>query len=560
MDGYSQRLVKTPGVFIETLFILAFFALSGCSFNPHDDVYSLVSAKSRTLASVAISPGNGSEYAFTIDKQPSIEITSPIDGATAYYSIDGGAYERYAEAFALPIKDPKVDQSFTVTAYVTHPEYNDSVPVSQTYRFVATTVPTPTILVTPESSCYHFYYHYDSAPQISASCSLAQATIWYSLDGGVTYAKYTGPFSLPLPADQTKINTVTVTMYASLTGYIDSATATMSYRFAPNGTIVTIAGKGGIADFQDGDVGAALFNQPYGLYVDAKKNIYVADFGNSRIRMIAPNGTVSTVAGDGQARFYGNGIAAVEASLNLPMGIAMDEAHNILYVADTSNFCVRAVSLGDGIITTYAGVPGTSSGPSPESHSLLSGVFRSVLGITFDAEKGLAITDTGSATVWGLQASGITRLAGVFGSANTTSAGDPLTCHFQNIHGITWDANGNLHLIDIFQHAIYVITSPGESSATIAPEPGTLSDAIYPEAITSVGDDLYFTDSNRISAVYNGTTFDLVAGSSSSGYSGDGGPATTAKLNAPAGVFVVPGDGVYISDTHNHCIRKVILY
>lgn len=560
MDAYTQKMVKPLGLFTEALLILALFTFSCCSFNPHDDVYTLASAKSRTLASVAISPGDGNEYAFTIDNQPSIEISCPISGATAYYSIDGGAYVLYSEAFTLPITDPKVDQSYTVTAYVTHPDYNDSTTVSQTYRFVATTVPTPTVTVTPESSCFHFYYHYNNAPQISATCSFAQATIWYSLDGGATYAKYTGSFSLPLPADQTTIKTVTVSMYASATGFIDSSVSTMSYRFAPNGTILTIAGKGGTAGFKDGDTGVALFDEPRGLYVDAKKNVYVADFNNSCIRKIAPDGTVTTVAGDGQARFFGNGIAAVDASLNKPMGIAMDEAHNTLYIADTSNYCVRALTLDDGIITTYAGVPGIASGPSPESYSLLSGVFRSVLGITYDAEKGLAITDAGSAAVWGLKASGITRFAGVFGSPGTTSAGDPLTCNFQNIHGIAWDANGNLHLVDITQHSIFVINGPGASFATINPEPGTLSDAIYPDAVCSVGDDLYFTDLNRISVVYNGTTFDLVAGNGTSGYSGDGGPATAAKFSNPSGVFVVPGDGVYISDTDNHCIRKVILY
>lgn len=554
MDAY--KLHKTPVLVVVAFYIFICCVVSGCSFNVHDDVYPAVSAKSRTITSVTITPGSGAEYAFTYDSQPAIEITSPIEGAVAFYSIDGGAYAQYTGAFTLPIADPKVNQTFTVTAYVTHPDYNDSTPVSQTYRFVATTVPTPTIQATPESTFFHFYYHFNNAPKISVTCSLTQATIWYSVDGGATYVKYTGPFNLPLPTDQTTIKTVAVSLYASETGYIDSAVSTLRCRFAPNGTIVTIAGTGGTSGFKDGAADSALFNEPYGLYVDAKKNVYVADCMNSRIRKITTDGSVSTIAGNGAQAYSGDNGPAVDASLWWPLNITMDEAKGILYIADTQNGCVRTVALSEGTIATYAGNPGSSPLNSPEAKALRDGAFRGVTGIAFHPAHGLVIADPGFYVLFNLSGTHIDRIAGTVNSQGDSSVGDiAKTCHFNNPRAVAWGSDGTLYIADGSSGTDRLYSINGGTIASV------YSGLNAPFQIHPVDSGVYVAEVNAcVISRITGSVRSVIAGSGYSGYSGDGGPATSARLKAPAGVFVIPGDGVYISDTENHCIRKVILY
>lgn len=100
---------------------------------------------------------------------------------------------------------------------------------------------------------------------------------------------------------------------------------------------MTVAGDG-IASFADGAAANARFNNPQGVAIDAQGAIYVADTGNHRIRRIAPDGAVTTVAGNGTAGFQ-NGLGAA-AQFNAPRGVAIDTLGN-LYVADTGNHAVR---------------------------------------------------------------------------------------------------------------------------------------------------------------------------------------------------------------------------
>ena len=127
-------------------------------------------------------------------------------------------------------------------------------------------------------------------------------------------------------------------------------------KVTPDGIINTLAGSGprGGGDGGDGGpaLGARLF-EPFGLAVDAAGNVYIGDQGNNRVRKVAPDGTITTVAGSGQQGFSGDGGPALQASLNNPQGVAVDAAGN-LYIADHVNGRVRKVA-PNGIITTVAG-------------------------------------------------------------------------------------------------------------------------------------------------------------------------------------------------------------
>ncbi len=124
-------------------------------------------------------------------------------------------------------------------------------------------------------------------------------------------------------------------------------------RVSPAGTITTIAGNG---DFHfSGDHGPALSAglDPYDVAIDNKDNLYVADQFNNRIRKIATDGTITTVAGTGAFGYRGDGGLATSALLAIPTGVAVDNSGN-LYIADHGNSTVRRVT-SDGFITTIAG-------------------------------------------------------------------------------------------------------------------------------------------------------------------------------------------------------------
>ena len=122
-----------------------------------------------------------------------------------------------------------------------------------------------------------------------------------------------------------------------------------------SGVITTIAGNGNPA--YSGDNGPALSAglDPEDIAVDIPGNLYVADSLNNRVRKIALDGTITTVAGTGVAGYAGDGGPAAGAQLALPSGVALDSAGN-LYVADLGNSVVRRVT-SNGLITTIAGSP-----------------------------------------------------------------------------------------------------------------------------------------------------------------------------------------------------------
>ncbi|MEU1409926.1 Teneurin-2, partial [Streptomyces sp. NPDC005728] len=122
----------------------------------------------------------------------------------------------------------------------------------------------------------------------------------------------------------------------------------------PDGTIVAVAGNGECGFAGDGGPATATkLSLPRGLAMDGEGNVYVADFSNDRVRKVTPNGIITTVAGNGECGFAGDGGPATATQLNRPTDVAVDAAGN-LYIADYLNDRVRKVT-PNGIITTVAG-------------------------------------------------------------------------------------------------------------------------------------------------------------------------------------------------------------
>jgi uncharacterized protein (TIGR03437 family) len=349
------------------------------------------------------------------------------------------------------------------------------------------------------------------------------------------------------------------------------------------GTITTVAGSGGFASAGAGFSGdggpatSALMDSPYGVAVDSSGNLFIVDTRNSRIRKVSASGIITTVAGNGTAGSSGDGGPATSASL-APYGVAVDSSGN-LFIGDNSR--IRKVS-ASGIITTVAGNYGC--GFSGDGGPATSALLCSPGGIAVDGSGNLFIADTSNQRIRKISASGIITTvagngvveAGSFGNAGGFSGdGGPATSASLNNPGsVAVDSSGNLFIVDTNNNRIRKVSASGIIT-TVAGNgiigfsgdsgPATSASFYYPSdvAVDGLGN-LLIADpwNNRIRKVSSGGTITTVAGSGATGpgaggFSGDGGPATSALLAQPFGVAVDGSGSLYVADTDNNRIREV---
>ncbi len=281
----------------------------------------------------------------------------------------------------------------------------------------------------------------------------------------------------------------------------------------PTSLISTVAGTGTGTDGYNGDGGqatAAEFYEPTGVAVDAAGNLFIADTGNSVIRKVSPAGIITTVAGTGTQGYSGDGGPATAATLNLPWGVAVDGAGD-LFIADSFNNVIREVSPA-GIITTVAG--NGKIGYSGDGGLARNATFFDPRGVAVDAVGDLFIADTYNDVIRKVSPSGlITTVAGT-GTQGYSGDGGPATAAtLDGPWGVAVDTTGNLFIADLGNRVIRKVSPAG--------------------VITTV------------------------AGTGTQGYSGDGGPATAATLNAPWGVAVDTAGNFFIADRYNDVIREV---
>jgi sugar lactone lactonase YvrE len=337
-------------------------------------------------------------------------------------------------------------------------------------------------------------------------------------------------------------------------------------RKVSGGTITTVAGNGFYRYSGDsGPATSASLNQPTGVAVDSFGNLYIADWFNNRIRKVS-GGTITTVAGNGRCCFSGDGGSPTSASLNQPQGTAADSAGN-LYIADYGNSRVRKVS--GGTITTVAG---GGKGPLGDGGPATSATLGSPVGVAVDSAGNLYIADSWSNRIRKVSAGTITTVAGN-GIGGFSGDGGPATsASLDGPYGAAVDAAGNVYIADWQNNRIRKVS--GGTITTVAGNgnqgfsgdggPATSASLNQPQgvAVDSVGN-LYIADSGneRIRKV-SGGTITTVAGSGSYGFSGDGGPATSASLaersNSHWGVAVDSAGNLYIADTYNNRIREVL--
>ena len=335
-------------------------------------------------------------------------------------------------------------------------------------------------------------------------------------------------------------------------------------RKTSGGSISTFAGNGTFSYSGDGGPAVkAQLNTPQGVAADAAGNLFVADTLNNVVRKVSPTGTISNYAGNGGAGNAGDGSAATAAQLNGPQGLAVDAAGN-LFIADTLNAKVRKVSTG-GVIATVAG-SGTP-GFGGDGGAAASAQLNLPSGVAVDSTGNLYIADFGNSRVRKVAASGgaISTVAGN-GSAGYSGDGGPAAkAQLNGPQGVAVDAAGNLYIADTGNNLIREVTADGRIASVAGNGiagysgdggPATSAQVGNPVALAvdAVGN-IYIVDATRVRQIYPNGLIATIAGDGSRGYSGDGGLATQAQLNTPSAIALGKNGNLYVADTANNAVR-----
>jgi sugar lactone lactonase YvrE len=340
----------------------------------------------------------------------------------------------------------------------------------------------------------------------------------------------------------------------------------------PPGFVTTVAGGGGY--FGDGGHPAsATIVAPGGLALGPGGIVYSAEPLFHRVRKIdRSRGVITTVAGNGQEGFSGDGKPAVGATLSTPMAVTVDRTGN-LFIADTGNRRIRMVDVKTGIISTVAGtgMKGFGGDNGPAKLALLS----APEGIVADSKDNLFIIDAGSHVVRRIDAqTGIITTVAGNGNPGFSGDGGPATSASLNfapefqVRGLAVDRKGDLLIADTGNNRIRVVDPTGTiftlvGGGTIQTSFGTIAGPsfatpngifIEPAGSLLIAD----TGNQAVRRFYpdNGSTV-LIAGTGTRGFSGDSQLATSANLNFPNSIVEDTSGNIIISDQFNYRIRVV---
>lgn len=339
-------------------------------------------------------------------------------------------------------------------------------------------------------------------------------------------------------------------------------------KVATSGVITTLAGDGTQGFGGDGaQASGARLSSPKGVALDGAGNLYIADTGNHRVRKIATTGIITTVAGDGVQGYAGDGGQAAIARLDQPHGVALDSA-GVLYMADRANHRIRKVAT-NGVISNVVGQgPGGfagDGGPATSAQLQLPG------GLALDTAGNLYVADTDNNRIRKIATTGIIATVAGNGTRGFTGDGGPATSAQLNTpYSMTFDSAGTGYIADVINNRIRKLAADGTIS-TVAGSgiewgfsgdggPATSAQLFNPfgSALDGAGN-LYIADTgnSRIRKVAPDGTISTVAGTGTSGFSGDGGQATSAQLHYPDSMALDNAGNVYFSDSANHTVRKI---
>lgn len=280
-------------------------------------------------------------------------------------------------------------------------------------------------------------------------------------------------------------------------------------------TIATIAGTGVQGFVGDGGPAtAAQVDNPYGIVRGPDGALWFCEYTGQRIRRIAPDGTISTVAGTGQKAYTGDGGPALAATFNLPHELRFDKAGN-MFIADMSNHAIRRIDAKTKVITTFAGTGqrGYSGDGGPAEKAALN----SPHSIQFGPDGSLYICDISNNAIRKVDmTTGIISTFAGTGRAGATPDGSPIKgTPLREPRTLEFDKDGNLWLA------------------------------------TRAGNQVFKLDLKA------GTIHHIAGTGGQPGFTGNGGPAKEAKLGAPKGLAIDDAGNVWLADTETHSVRMI---
>ena len=268
----------------------------------------------------------------------------------------------------------------------------------------------------------------------------------------------------------------------------------------------------------DGAAATAQFNSPAGVAVDSSGNVYVADYGNDRIRKITQTGgawTVGTLAGSG-AEGYQDG-AAASAQFDSPVGVAVDKSGNV-YVADSDNHRIRKITKEDDGTWTVDTLAGDGTKGDQDDTPTTTARFEEPEGVALDSSGNVYVADGGNHRIrkitkekdrtWTVSTIAGSRTLGHLDGAAATA-------QFRNPTAVALDSSGNVYVADENNHRIRKITEEDDGTWTVS----------------------------------------TIAGSGAGGHQNGAGAA--ARFNLPAGVALDSSGNVYVAEFDNNRIRKI---
>ena len=351
----------------------------------------------------------------------------------------------------------------------------------------------------------------------------------------------------------------------SLTVYVAEYLSPIVHSYTAAGAWSNFAGSGAIGYAGDGGpaIAAELMNASHDLAPDLAGDVFVAD--GMRVREVYADGLISTAAGDGYLHAVGDGTPAISAILYQPSAVEFDTSGN-LFIADTGTERVRIV-LATGLIQTLAG--DGLAGYNTDGVAATAAELNTPMGLAFDPSGNLLLSDTNNQRVREISAGVISTFAGT-GVAGTGQEGlTPVEMPLRGPRGVCTGRDGSVYIVDTDNHRVLVAPpagvvttfagngSPGDAGDGESARTAQLN---LPSACALDGSgDMFIADTanHRIREVTPAGVIETVAGSGTAGYSGDGGAASAAALYAPSGVAVDGNGNLFIADTGNHAIRLV---
>jgi DNA-binding beta-propeller fold protein YncE len=344
--------------------------------------------------------------------------------------------------------------------------------------------------------------------------------------------------------------------------------AVLALTSARGESLVLVAGDGDGTDRSPAK--SAKLTAPFGVDFDKSGTMDFVEMTGHRVRKVSPDGIVTTLAGDGEAGFTGDGGPASKARLNGPHSLAVAPSGD-LYVADTWNNRVRKIDPKTGIITTVVGrgTKGFSGDGGPATEAEFGGIYC----VAFDPKgQRLYMADLDNRRIRGLdlKTGTVTTVAGNGKKGVPEDGADARSSPLVDPRAVAADAAGNVYVLERGGHALRVVDPTGKIRTVVGTgQPGDSGDGgdgrkaqlrgpkhlcVDRDSSVLIAD----SDNHRVRKYdLRDGTVRTIAGTGKPGRTGLGGPPESAELNQPHGVYVHPNGTVYISDSSNDRILKI---